>query len=359
MSDIRKKENSWDGLERGIREGIINLNKPKGMTSHDCVNMLRRLTGVKRIGHTGTLDPNATGVLPLCIGTSARIAEYLDLDFKTYRCTMIPGLRTDTQDIWGTTETDRREELRQLQREGKGLTEEAVRRAFEPFGGIISQIPPKYSAIRVNGRRLYQYAREGQDVELKARTVYIKDLAVEEIDFEQMKITFSVECSKGTYIRSICRDAGDALGFGGCMCELERLSSGAFSIGNSVTIDMLRALCKDDEVVEQGGKLTFGRADVEAFNALLTGPEEALLHFGRFFVNEERAAWFVNGGHLALNEGRMDAWPEFKEKDFVLPIRDEYRRAYCIFAEKENKFLGVAFYDTSYKKLVADKVFAR
>ncbi len=360
MSDIRKTGKSWDGLENGIREGIINLNKPKGMTSHDCVNMLRKLTGVKKIGHTGTLDPNATGVLPLCIGTSARIAEYLDLDFKTYRCKMILGLSTDTQDIWGNTESDRREELKRLRVEGKALQEGDIRKAFEPFHGAISQIPPKYSAIRVNGRRLYQYARDGRDVEIKARTVYIKRLEVEEIDFEEMKVVFTVECSKGTYIRSICRDAGDTLGFGGCMYELERIASGAFSLDNSVTIEQLEALRIGEDVADENGKIvSYARAGVEGFNSLLMRPEEALLHFGKVYLDSERAERFVNGWHIALNECRVAEWPEFKEKDFVLPIRDEYRRAYCMFAEEKERFLGVAFYNFEYKKLVADKVFAR
>src|SRR5665647_3554912 len=125
-----------------ISKGIINLNKPANITSHDCVNVLRRLTGVKRIGHTGTLDPMATGVLPLCIGPSARVAEYLEMGFKKYRCTLVFGLETDTQDIWGETVSDEREELKIRQKNEALITEEKINCIVEEFNGLITQIPP-------------------------------------------------------------------------------------------------------------------------------------------------------------------------------------------------------------------------
>ena len=151
------------------REGIINLLKPAGMTSHDAVYFLRRLTGEKRIGHTGTLDPMAVGVLPLCIGNATRIIEYLDADRKSYRCEMLLGIETDTQDIWGEVLCDRR-------KSAGNLTAEKLKEVLETFQGDIFQIPPRYSSVRINGRHLYEYARKGEEVEIKPRPVQIYNL---------------------------------------------------------------------------------------------------------------------------------------------------------------------------------------
>ena len=185
-----------------MKDGILNINKPQGVTSHDVVRDIRRLLGIKKIGHTGTLDPMATGVLPVCIGKATRITEYTDLDFKKYRCTLRLGLVTDTQDIWGEILEEN---------STAGITPDDVREAFSGFHGKISQKPPMYSAVRVGGRRLYDYARAGETVEVKEREVYIRGLEIEQMDFahdsDVKKVTFTVECSKGTYIRTICEDA--------------------------------------------------------------------------------------------------------------------------------------------------------
>ena len=181
-----------------MMHGIINIDKPQNMTSHDVVAKLRRILGMKRIGHTGTLDPMATGVLPVCLGSATRITEYLDLDFKTYRCTMGLGMITDTQDIWGNV-------LETFSTEG--VTEERIRAAFEPFHGSIDQKPPMYSAVRVEGRRLYEYAREGKSVDVKSRKIYIKDLVIESIDLAAMEIVFSVTCQRLFYFGK-CMDFG-------------------------------------------------------------------------------------------------------------------------------------------------------
>ena len=208
--------------------GILNIYKPAGMTSHDVVAVIRRKLGIKRVGHTGTLDPMATGVLPICAGQAARITEYLDLDYKTYRCSMILGKMTDTQDIWGQVIEER---------PADGIGEEDVLRAFEPFRGVIDQKPPMYSAVRVNGRRLYEYAREGKEVQVKTRKVHIADLTVEKIDLPNSRVDFSVCCSKGTYIRSLCADIGEALGCGACMSALRRTYSGDFRVEDTLTLE--------------------------------------------------------------------------------------------------------------------------
>lgn len=320
-----------------IRDGIINLLKPAGMTSHDGVQMLRRLTGVKRIGHTGTLDPMAVGVLPLCIGSAARITEYLDLDYKKYRCEMQLGIETDTQDIWGSVIQDNR---------GKFVyDEEKIKETLNRFQGLISQYPPAYSAVQVNGRRLYDYARKGETVEIKPRQVDIKSITVIRMNPESSSVTFDVECSKGTYIRTICHDAGMILGCGAVMSCLIRTASGVFKIDNTVTIEQLK----------EGNQEQF-----------LLEPDFPLVHFGKAIVNEERGKWFVNGGHLRMSEVNIIKEPVYKDVAADLNIREEYKKAYNIYLGKEGSeaqetgvFLGVAFYNEDYKELVADKVFFR
>lgn len=212
-----------------VKEGIINIKKPKGYTSHDCVNVVRSLSGIKRVGHTGTLDPMAEGVLPVCIGSAARIAEYLDLDFKTYRCEAIFGLSTDTLDVWGEVVEDNTEYAEKLIVTGE-ITCEKIQEVLEKFKGLIEQIPPKYSAIKVNGKKLYEYARLGEDVQIATRKVYIKDIVLKNFQQENRIFEFEVVCSKGTYIRSICRDIGDSFGCGASMSSLIRTQSGRFSI---------------------------------------------------------------------------------------------------------------------------------
>jgi tRNA pseudouridine55 synthase len=318
-----------------IRDGIINLLKPAGMTSHDGVQLLRRLTGVKRIGHTGTLDPMAVGVLPLCIGSVARIAEYLELDYKKYRCEMLLGIETDTQDIWGTVIMDNRGSFT--------FDEERIKAALHSFQGLISQYPPAYSAVQVNGRRLYDYARQGEKVEIKPRQVDIKNITVIRMSPESGRVTFDVECSKGTYIRTICHDAGKILGCGAVMSCLIRTASGIFSIDNTVTIE----------------QLTEGNPE-----QYLLEPDFPLVHFGKAIVSEERGKWFTNGGHLRMSETDIIKEPEYKDAGDNLNIREEYRKAYNIYLGKPGSedretgvFLGVAFYNEEYKKLVADKIF--
>jgi len=322
-----------------ITEGIINLNKPVDMTSHRCVQAMRRLTGTKRIGHTGTLDPQTSGVLPICIGSAARIMEYLDLDFKKYRAEMTLGLVTDTQDIWGETITDVREKLSDY-----AISHETINKQFDSYRGLIEQIPPKYSAVRVNGRRLYEYARAGEHVEIKKRNVFIKDVSVNEIDIEDYKVSFDVICSKGTYIRTICNDIGEALGCGGVMSSLVRLASGVFTIEDAVSLDELSGM------------------DTDEMSRLVKRADYPLIHFGKAMICEkERAEWFINGGRLALNEVSIETEPEYASKEPPFEIRAEYKKAYNIYVRQDDEdvFLGVAFYNDEYQKLVADKVFFR
>ncbi|MEO2239228.1 tRNA pseudouridine(55) synthase TruB [Dorea sp. YH-dor226] len=206
--------------------GILNVYKEKGYTSHDVVAKLRGITGQKKIGHTGTLDPDAVGVLPVCLGKATRLCDLLTDKDKTYETVLLLGQSTDTQDISGQIlETN----------ETKELNEEMVSAAIRSFVGEYEQIPPMYSALKVGGKKLYELAREGKVVERKSRKVKIHEIEILEIQIPRVKMR--VSCSKGTYIRTLCHDIGEKLGCGGCMEELTRTRVSRFEIGESLTLD--------------------------------------------------------------------------------------------------------------------------
>ena len=198
------------------------------MTSHDVVGRLRRVTKIKQIGHTGTLDPFATGVLPICIGKSTRLIEYLE-DDKEYLATVQFGKNTDTYDLDGEV----------VATFVKKVSEVEVRLGLKSFEGEISQMPPIYSAIKVNGKKLYDYARAGQEVEIKPRTVFISKIELVEFNQEKQEAKLLVACSKGTYIRSIAYDLGQNLGCGAYLSALERTKAGRFNIENTVRLEDL------------------------------------------------------------------------------------------------------------------------
>ena len=208
--------------------GFLNIYKPKGLTSHDVVARLRKITKVRQIGHTGTLDPFATGVLPICIGKATRLIEYLD-DDKEYLATVQFGKNTATYDLEGeiTATFD------------KKVTEEDVKNALKDFEGEISQIPPIYSAIKVNGKKLYDYARQGQDIEIKPRKVTISKIELKEFDKTSQSAKITVACSKGTYIRSIAYNLGAKLGCGGYLTALERTKAGKFQVNTAIKLEDL------------------------------------------------------------------------------------------------------------------------
>ena len=210
--------------------GGINIYKPEGMTSHDVVSVLRRLTGLKQIGHAGTLDPFAKGVLPVFIGKATRLIEYLD-DDKAYAAVVQLGKSTTTYDIEGEF----------VKSSNKKVFEEEIKEALENFKGEIEQIPPVYSAIKVKGKKLYEYARRGENVEIKPRKVVINDLRIESFNETSQSLKLYINCSKGTYIRSIANDLGESLGCGGYLTELVRVRAGKFLIENSVKLENLKS----------------------------------------------------------------------------------------------------------------------
>ncbi len=219
--------------------GVMNVCKEKGYTSHDVVAVLRRITGQKKIGHTGTLDPDARGVLPVCLGKGTKLCELLTGEDKTYETVLLLGKVTDTQDISGKVLAEQCVD---------SLKVEEVEAAVFSFLGEYEQIPPMYSALKVNGKKLYELARSGQVVERKTRRVYITDIKLLEINLPRVRM--KVTCSKGTYIRTLCHDIGEKLGLGGCMEELIRTRVGRFTMENSRTLEEIAHIFSDGEVSE-------------------------------------------------------------------------------------------------------------
>ena len=216
--------------------GFLNVYKPKGKTSHDVIAVLRRVTKIKQIGHTGTLDPFAEGVLPICIGKAARLIEYLD-DDKAYAGTVQLGNSTTTYDTEGEAVnfSDKKASLSETES------------ALDLFRGEIEQLPPIYSAIKVNGKKMYEYARKGEAVEIKPRKVCINELKILGFDEEKQQVELFISCSKGTYIRSIANDLGEKLGTYGHLIKLIRVKAGKFEVENSVKLEELNSAEKVSE----------------------------------------------------------------------------------------------------------------
>lgn len=211
--------------------GFLNIHKPIGMTSFDVVAVLRKILHIKQIGHTGTLDPFAQGVLPICIGKATKLIDYLPSD-KAYLATVQFGAETETYDIEGKiTKTFE-----------KKVTESEILSVLKNFEGEIEQIPPIYSAIKVNGRKLYDYARAGEEIEIKSRKVNIYKIELLNFDKEKQQAQIYIECSKGTYIRSIANDIGEKLNCGGYLIELIRTKAGDFDIENSIKLDDIKSI---------------------------------------------------------------------------------------------------------------------
>lgn len=303
-----------------ITDGVININKPRDWTSQDVCAKLRSRLHIRKTGHTGTLDPMATGVLPVCIGKATRIIEYYDSDFKSYHAGMKLGISTDTLDITGEIlETG----------DFRGVTENAVREAFRALTGTVSQVPPKYSALRINGKRAYELAREGKDFELKSRTVEIPYNEISMFDAETGTVEFDVRCSKGTYIRSICDDIGRALGCGAVMTSLERTASGYFRVEDSVDIRALTEM-SDEEIAER-----------------VIPADRTLISLGSIELNDKRLIAFINGNP-------SDPWAYAVSADPASEGSGRGEKSYKVYSR--GRFLGIARIKDG--SLVPQKVFA-
>ena len=207
--------------------GIVIVDKPQDWTSQDVTARLRRVFNTRRIGHGGTLDPMATGVLPVFVGRATRGVEFFEHAEKTYETVLRLGLTTDTEDVWGETIEERSVEF----------TAEKLEQVLQSFRGEILQVPPMYSALKVNGQKLCDLARKGKEVERKPRPITIYELTLLEVTENTLRLR--VRCSKGTYIRTLCKDIGQALGCGGCMAQLRRVSAGEYTIEESVPLQQL------------------------------------------------------------------------------------------------------------------------
>lgn len=305
-------------------DGIIAVWKPAGWTSHDVVAKVRRLIRTKRIGHTGTLDPAVTGVLPLCIGRATRVVEYVQELPKAYEAVLQFGIATDTEDLSGQVVT---------QQPDIQLSLPQIEAALASFVGDIEQVPPMFSAVSINGKRLYELARQGQVVERPARPVTIHDITLLDAQLQQTypTIRFKVECSKGTYIRTLCVDIGRKLGVPAVMAELIRTQSGGFTQADSMTMEQI-------EQLHQAGQL----AD------RLIAADVALHGMARGVVSEQQAVYIFQGKKIAASMVSLDE--TWTEDIFAYPLLKLYR-------EQDGLFLGIFAPDEQTARMIPVKVF--
>ena len=252
-------------------DGIIIINKPKNCTSHDIVRRAKKILN-KKVGHTGTLDPNATGVLPLLIGKGTELSKYLINHDKTYEAVLKLGEKTDTADSEGEVV-----EAKGVQ--PSNLEKENVKKVLKALIGKQEQIPPMYSAIKVNGKKLYEYARKGEKIEIEPRKIEIYNLELINVDVEKQEITYRVKCSKGTYIRTLCEQIAENLVTVGYMKELKRTQVGEFKIENAISIDEL-------ENIDEHKIITI---------------EKYFDRYSKINLNENKLKLFLNGVQLTYN----------------------------------------------------------
>ncbi len=274
--------------------GILNVYKPKGMTSHDVVSFVRRQLKMKRIGHTGTLDPDATGVLPILVGNATKLSDLIMADEKKYKARVILGITTTTDDTSGEI----------IEKKPVDVQKEQIIKAIEKFVGEIEQIPPMYSAIKVDGKKLYQLARRGEEIERKPRKIMIYSIKI--LNFDGISFDMEVHCGKGTYIRALCRDIGDSLGTGAAMGELERIKSGVFTKETAYTLEEIEKAVQSGEIKK-----------------LLIPTDDVLGEFLRVDVSQDYAQKIKNGIRLRPEQLRIKEYTEndiFKiyENDILL-----------------------------------------
>lgn len=258
-------------------EGVVLLHKPKGMTSHDCVFKLRKILREKRIGHTGTLDPDVTGVLPICVGRATKIAQFLTSETKTYEGEVTLGFSTTTEDASG--------EVVEKQDVNRVITRKEVEEVLAELTGTIEQMPPMFSAVKVNGKKLYEYARAGQEVERPVRTITIHEFVLlderEVFEGENILFRFRVTCSKGTYVRTLAVMIGEKLGFPSHMSHLVRTASGEFLLEDCISFEEI------EENVQNG-----------TVESIFISIDEALSKFPKMVVDEKQAEKIKNGMFL-------------------------------------------------------------
>ena len=303
--------------------GIVNIYKERGFTSFDVVAKLRGITHVKKIGHTGTLDPDAEGVLPVCIGNATALCDMLTDKTKEYETVMRLGITTDTQDISGTV----------LKETDVNLSEADVVSCMDKFTGDIEQVPPMYSAIKVGGKKLYELARQGKTVERSPRPVTIHSIEILSMDLPRVRMR--VSCSKGTYIRTLCHDIGEALGCGACMESLLRTRSGQFCIDDAVRLSTVQEWADEGSLESHLKSVEDMFADCEEIH--VTPEEDKLLH---------------NGNTLRRRHG-PEGLASRRDGSSVFMSAEEVRqgdgssvlRSRCRFYDSKGIFYGIYDYD--------------
>ncbi len=265
--------------------GVINVYKEKGYTSHDVVAVVRKTLNIKKVGHTGTLDPDAEGVLPVCVGTSTKLADYIMAERKSYKAEITFGAETTTQDASGDI----------IRKYDFSFDEDELRKTVKGFIGEQTQMPPMYSAIKVNGRKLYEIAREGGEIERKPRKINIFDIRITEITPPD-KAIIEIDCSKGTYIRALCNDIGNKLGWGAFMSSLIRTASGKFRIEDAVKLDVLKTAAEEGDA-----------------RRYIIPPEEVLNDYKKITVSEKASKYLYNGGKIYSGYLRYDKKPNDNE----------------------------------------------
>ncbi len=289
------------------KEGLIIVNKPAGVTSHDVVAKVRRILKVKKIGHTGTLDPDATGVLVLMVGKATKIAQFLQIDTKEYRAEMVLGIKTDTQDASGKV----------IFKSVCDVSEEEVKQALEHFKGKIVQVPPMVSAIKINGERLYKLAREGKVVHRSPRTVdifYINFLGM--TMGTNPIVNFVVGCSKGTYVRTLCTDIGDFLGCGAHLGKLIRTRCGDYSLNEALSIEQIEKLAVSSAIDDH---FILMKDALKRFSSIIVKkPYVRDILNGRFLVSkmiEEMSSKLEEGNFVKLLDESQNLLAVFKTVD--------------------------------------------
>lgn len=286
--------------------GILNIYKEKGYTSHDVVARLRGMTKQRKIGHTGTLDPDAEGVLPVCFGRATKVCALLTDKDKVYETVLLLGTTTDTQDTSGTV----------LKKKDTGmLTEEKVRECIQGYVGAYEQLPPMYSAIKVNGRKLYELARSGIEVERKRRTVTVYEIRILEVCLPRVRM--EVHCSKGTYIRTLCHDIGESLGVGGCMESLLRTRVSGFVQSNSFRLNEVERFIREGALQE-----------------ILLSADRLFLEYRAVHLKKEEKALALNGNPFETKSLKeRDAFADGE----AVRVYDERERFIGIFEYSEEK----------------------
>ena len=265
--------------------GVINVYKEKGYTSHDVVAIVRKTLNIKKVGHTGTLDPDAEGVLPVCIGQATKLADYIMAERKSYTAEITFGAETTTQDASGDI----------IKEYEYTFDENRLREVIDTFKGEQTQVPPMYSAIKINGKKLYEIAREGREIERKARKITVYDIRIAEIN-PPNKAIIEIDCSKGTYIRSLCSDIGNKLGWGAFMSSLTRTASGKFKLNAAVKLDELKNAAE--------------RGEAEKF---IIPPDDVLSGYKRVTVSEKADKYLYNGGKIYGGYLKYDKKPSDNE----------------------------------------------